>query len=161
MHVVLRELRLAFRRLRHSPGFAITAVLMLALGIGATVTIFSVVNGVLLKPLPYTHSQQLVDVREVVEEWSGMYPSFPANPKHFGLWRQRATAFSGWALLQRGASPRFGTLGLIITAALMRASVKPRPAIGKLWPLTACVVTAPNEWPDIPTCARSSRPLSA
>ena len=100
MQLILRELRLGLRRLRHSPGFAITAVLMLALGIGATVTIFSVVNGVLLKPLPYTHSQQLVDVREVVEEWSGMYPSLPVNPKHYGIWRQRATAFSGWALLQ-------------------------------------------------------------
>ena len=100
MHFILRELRLGLRRLRHSPGFAITAVLMLALGIGATVTIFSVVYGVLLKPLAYARSQQLVNIREVVEEWSGMYPSLPVNPKHFGIWRQRATAFSGWALLQ-------------------------------------------------------------
>jgi len=100
MRFMLRELRLALRRLRHSPGFALAAVLMLALGIGATVTIFSVVNGVLLKPMPYARSQQLVDVREVVEEWSGMYPSLPANPNHFEKWRQRTTAFSGWALLQ-------------------------------------------------------------
>ena len=100
MNLMLRELRLAVRRLRHSPGFAITALLMLALGIGATVTIFSVVNGVLLKPLPYANSQQLVNVREVVDEWSATYPTLPVNPKHFGIWRQRATAFSGWALLQ-------------------------------------------------------------
>src|SRR5215469_16151902 len=100
MHLLLRELRLAIRRLRHSPGFAMTALLMLALGIGATVTIFSVVNGVLLKPLAYAKSQQLVNIREVVEEWSGTYPSLPVNPKHYGIWRQRATAFSDWALLQ-------------------------------------------------------------
>jgi len=100
MHLMLRELRLAVRRLRHSPAFTLAALLMLALGIGGTVTIFSVLNGVLLKPLPYAHSQQLVDIREVVEEWTGMYPSLPVNPKHFGIWRQRTTAFSGWALLQ-------------------------------------------------------------
>lgn len=100
MHFIFRELRLGLRRLRHSPGFAITAVLMLALGIGATVTIFGVVYGVLLKPLAYARSQQLVNIREVVEEWSGMYPSLPVNPKHFGIWKQRATAFSGWALVQ-------------------------------------------------------------
>ena len=100
MPIILRELRLGLRRLRHSLGFAITAVLMLALGIGATVTIFSVVNGVLLKPLAYRDSQQLVNVREVVEEWKPNYPSLPANPRHFNLWRQRTDAFSNWAMLQ-------------------------------------------------------------
>ena len=118
MHFIFRELRLGLRRLRHSPGFAITAVLMLALGIGATVTIFSVVNGVLLRPLAYRDSQQLVDIREVVEEWSGMYPSLPVNPKHFGIWRQRATAFSGWALLQlRRADLATGNSSAIIVPA--------------------------------------------
>jgi predicted permease len=100
MRFIFRELRLAIRRLRQSPGFTVAALLMLALGIGATVTIFSVVDGVLLKPLAYQDSQQLVNIREVVEEWRGLYPSVPANPMHFNRWRQRATAFSGWALLQ-------------------------------------------------------------
>ena len=100
MQFILRELRLGLRRLRRSPGFAITAVLMLALGIGATVTIFSVLNGVLLKPLAYRDSQQLVNIREVVEEWKPNYPSVPANAKHFNTWRQRTNAFSNWAMLQ-------------------------------------------------------------
>ncbi len=100
MQLILRELRLGLRRLRHSPGFAITAVLMLALGIGATVTIFSVVSGVLLKPLAYRDSQQLVNIREVVDEWKANYPSVPANARHFNTWQQRADAFSSWAMVQ-------------------------------------------------------------
>jgi predicted permease len=56
----LRELRVAARQLNRSPGFAITAVLMLAFGIGATTAIFSVVDGELLRPLPFPQANQLV-----------------------------------------------------------------------------------------------------
>jgi predicted permease len=57
---LLRELRLAARQLKRSPGFAFTAVLMLAFGIGATTAIFSVVDGALLRPLPFPQANQLV-----------------------------------------------------------------------------------------------------
>jgi predicted permease len=57
---LLREVRFAARRMRNSPGFAITAVLMLAFGIGATTAIFSVVDGVLLRPLPFPNADRLV-----------------------------------------------------------------------------------------------------
>jgi hypothetical protein len=63
-----RNVRFALRQLRKSPGFTITAVLTLALGIGAATSVFSVVNGVLLKPLAFRDSDRLVVMREAMEE---------------------------------------------------------------------------------------------
>ena len=59
---ILADLKFAFRRLRKSPGFAATVLLTLAIGIGANTVVFSVVNGVLLKPLPYPDSERLVSL---------------------------------------------------------------------------------------------------
>src|ERR1700740_2173234 len=67
MPTLLLDLKFALRTLRKAPGFAATAILMLAFGIGATTTIFSIVEGVLLRPLPFPDPDRLVTLGDVLE----------------------------------------------------------------------------------------------
>src|SRR3989449_8910824 len=95
MEALLADLRYALRTLAKSPGFALIVVLTLALGIGANTAIFSVVNGVLLTPLPYKDPSRLV----VVWESKGTSNHNVVNPANYMDWHDRATSFSGLALM--------------------------------------------------------------
>jgi putative ABC transport system permease protein len=95
------DLRYGLRMLRKSPAFALTAVVLLALGIGATTAIFSVVNAVLLKPLPFRDPQGLVLVWEYATKRER--ERNVVGPYNFLRWRERArsftsmSAFTAWA----------------------------------------------------------------
>src|SRR6266516_5042830 len=67
----IHGLRMALRQLLKSPVFTTTAVLMLALGIGAATAIFSIVEGVLLRPLPFPHSERLVVLSDILHGGNG------------------------------------------------------------------------------------------
>jgi putative ABC transport system permease protein len=94
---MLNDLRFAFRQLLKQPGFALIAVLVLALGIGANTAIFSVVNAVLLRPLPYPHSEQLVLLRERLLGPSG-FESGSVSYMNYLDWRAAQKSFADLAL---------------------------------------------------------------
>jgi predicted permease len=100
--ILAQDFRYALRTLRKSPGFAATAVLTLALGIGASTAVFTVVDSVVLKPLTYRESGKLVVAWERVQRLSPD-PLGP-NARHVDLWKKRATVFSGLAQVSQGAS---------------------------------------------------------
>ncbi|MGA7237387.1 MAG: ABC transporter permease [Bryobacteraceae bacterium] len=98
LETVFQELRYAGRTLGRNPGFATTAILTLALGIGASTAVFTVVDSVLLKPLAYHDAGRLVACWERVRSLKD--DAVGPNPRHVEVWRQRATAFSGLTYLR-------------------------------------------------------------
>jgi hypothetical protein len=84
---VAQDLRFAIRQLRKSPGFAVTAILMLMLGIGASTAIFGFVDAALIQPLPYAQQSRLVDVDESAEA----FPRSNISREDYEDWKRMNT----------------------------------------------------------------------
>src|SRR6202453_2878390 len=93
----LRDLRYGVRTLTRSPGFACTAILVMAFGIGATTSLFTIVRAVLLKPLPFRDPDNLVMVYEHFREDNGGSGFNVVSPADFNDWHQRTHGFEDMA----------------------------------------------------------------
>ncbi|HVN09675.1 MAG TPA: ABC transporter permease, partial [Patescibacteria group bacterium] len=94
MSILWQDIRYGLRMLAKHPGFTAVAVLTLALGIGANTALFSIVNGVLLNPLPYPHPEQLVRIHESKVNFATGSISFP----NFRDWRDSNRTFTQMAV---------------------------------------------------------------
>jgi predicted permease len=95
---LIQDLRFGLRLLRKNPGFTTVALFTLALSIGANAAIFDVVNGVLLKPLPYKDPDRIVRVFESHPR----FPKFPISPANFLDYREQNDVFEDFATFARG-----------------------------------------------------------
>ena len=97
MHTLFQDLRYAARMLRNRPGFTLVAVLTLSLGIGANTAIFSVVNAVLLRPLPFRDPSRIVDIYE--RRANSGAANLPVSGHEFAAWQQRTHSFEAITLV--------------------------------------------------------------
>ncbi len=130
----LQDVRHALRALRRNPGFALIALLTLAVGIGATTAIFTVVDGVLLRPLPFAEADRLYLIWERNER-DGVERDNP-SPPNFHDWRAAATKFSDMAAwsdvsMTLGGADRPEVLSGLAATANVFDVLGIRPALGR------------------------------
>jgi putative ABC transport system permease protein len=98
MEILIQDLRYGWRTLTKSPGFTSVAVVTLALGIGASSAIFSLINAVLLRPLPFKEPERLVSIWE--RRASSNEANLPISGHEFAAWRDRSQSFDGLSIFQ-------------------------------------------------------------
>ncbi len=133
---MLNDLRFALRQLRKAPGFTVTTILTLALGIGATTAIFTLVYDVMLRPLPYPHANRLVTVNEKAAEWSDLYPTLPVSANHFTFWEQHSRSFAAMAAMSEYPLPLGGEgrpleVNVLVSTPGIFDVLEAQPALGR------------------------------
>src|SRR6476661_9059057 len=113
-----RDLRYGGRTLMRTPGFSLVAILVMALGIGATTSLFTIVRSVLLKPLPFREADKLVMLYEHFREGDGSYNE--VSPADFQDWREQTHGFqdmAAWRNYGGNVSGDHGELPEVVAAA--------------------------------------------
>jgi len=125
----MRDLRHSVRMLHRNPAFAVTAILTLALGIGATTAIFSVVNGVLIKPLAYPEPEAVVRVGHSALFGTTRTNNFPFSPQWFATYAENNRTFKEFGLWSSGVAALTG-LGNPEQVNTLRVTQGFLPALG-------------------------------
>ena len=133
---VWRDVRYSLRGLRRSPRFTATAVLTLALGLGSTTVIVSLVDNIVLRPLPYADADRLVVVREIVGRLRNVYPTMAANASHYLEWKRACTQCDGVAAIRRAFYTLTGDgdpqrIGGVRVSTNLFAVLRVQPALGR------------------------------
>jgi predicted permease len=145
----LQDLRYGLRILRKHPSFAVVAAMTLALGVGATTTVFSVINAVLLQPLPYPDAERLVMVWENVNLPQYKNAQNSSAPGNFHAWREQSSAFSDMAAMRDDAWSLTGSgdpvrvTGERVSASLFSV-LRAEPALGRTFTADEDRDTAPD-----------------
>jgi predicted permease len=129
------DAKFAFRQFRRNPGFALTVMLTLAVGIGATTAIFSLVHAVLLKPLPFPQQDKLMWLKEQDHALPGIVPNSLSYPNYFD-WRAQNHTFAGMAsyrsgtvTLQSGSEPQ--RVDAVVVSANLFSVLGVIPSMGR------------------------------
>jgi putative ABC transport system permease protein len=152
MHTFFQDVRYAIRMLLRTPGFAIASIVCLALGIGATTAIFSIVNAVLLRPLPYAQPDRLVRVyTEFPDGGVSSANRFWFSPPEFFDLRRDSTSFEtldGW--VNGGANLTGGVDPVRVTASFVSGGMLPTLGVS---PLRGRLLTDRDDLPTAPVTA--------
>ncbi|HEY6384560.1 MAG TPA: ABC transporter permease [Candidatus Acidoferrum sp.] len=136
IEILAKDLRLAVRILRKSPGFSAVALLSLALGVGANIAIFSVVNAVLIRPLPYPESEKLVGVFNSAVFSGQTIKDWQLSLDMYAVYNERARSFADFGVWSAGSAALTGTGGpeevatVTMTHGVLRALGVP-PYLGR------------------------------
>src|SRR5215469_16297178 len=126
---VLRDARHAARMIRTKPGFSVAALLSLALGIGANTAMFSVLNAILIRPLPYPGSDALVGVFNTLVIQGQVFDDSELSPGMYAACKESARAFESFGVWTAGAATVTG-MGDPEQLASVTATQGVLPALG-------------------------------
>jgi predicted permease len=126
----MNDLRIAWRVLRKNPSYALVAILTLGIGIGAATAVFSVLNAVVLRPLPFANPDRLVLIRDAAPP---RFPEFSVSPGRFTEWQARTRAFETMGAVQNATANLTSTGDPVrMRGALASATIFPMLGVAPL-----------------------------
>ena len=138
MNALLGDLRYTLRSWAREPGFAAVAMLTVALGVAANTAVFSIVNGVILRPLAYHEPERLYLLEQVILQWAHMYPALSMNVRQFVTLKEDCRGVESAAIVRASGMPMSGGaetefVRAVRSSAELFGVLGVRPAAGRLF----------------------------